>query len=130
MSFPFEDINKDFTQFFDKNFNNRNRDFEANYKPNFKPDFKDFEPDFSEHINISSDSINLALNTLNLSKSEYNKLTIEELKSQRRIDTSYNCILALNILIYYKTNSHISMPTLSPINNNSPINPNKKIKKI
>ena len=68
-------------------------------KPKF--DGPDFVPDFSEKINIMSDSLNLALHTLNLPESEYKILSIQDLKSLRKIDTDCVGIWALNILIYY-----------------------------
>ena len=81
-------------------------------KPKF--DGPDFVPDFSEKINIMSDSLNLALHTLNLPESEYKILSIQDLKSLRKIDTDCVGIWALNILIYYKqfdSSSGFNKPT-------------------
>lgn len=80
-----------------------------------KPDFvPDFVPDFSERFDVENDSVCLALNTLGMSRPEYNSVSAEELKSQRKINCSSAEIWALNILIYYKKNSKISLPNLSP----------------
>jgi hypothetical protein len=75
----------------------------------------DWTPNFSENIDIEQNSVNLALNILNMSKSSYNSMTIQELKSKRIIDCSSTTINALNILIYYKQNSKSFLPKISPI---------------
>jgi hypothetical protein len=75
----------------------------------------DWTPDFSEKIDVIGDTINLALYTLGMSRSEYNSSDISNLKSQRRIDCSSEKIWALNILIYYKKNTNVNLPDLSPI---------------
>lgn len=81
--------------------------------PTFGPDWT---PDFSERINIEAESIGLALSILGMSKSEYNGMTINQLKGLRRIDYDNNNIYAVNILIYYKQNSkNLSFPQINPI---------------
>lgn len=83
----------------------------------------DWTPDFSERINIEVESIGLALSILGMSKSEYNSMTINQLKELRRIDYDNNNIYAVNILIYYKQNSKkLSFPQINPIIH-SPIKP-------
>jgi hypothetical protein len=65
----------------------------------------------------------LALSVLGMSKSEYNGMTVNQLKGLRRIDCDNNNIYAVNILIYYKQNSkNLSFPQINPIIN-SPIKP-------
>jgi len=58
--------------------------------------------DIHEQINIEEESINLALGTIKLTKNEFNNMSIDELKSHKKIDTDHLYIYALNILIYYK----------------------------
>lgn len=86
-----------------------------------KPDFDgpDWTPDFSYRIDIEADSIQLALNTLGMTKAEYNSISIQDLKTQKRIDTMSNSIFALNILIYYKQNSKSFLSQFSPIQHNN-----------
>lgn len=84
-------------------------------KPNafpFNPTKPDWTPDFTNQINIEADSVNLALSVLGLSKNEYNSMSVEELKSCRRIDSGQQDIFALNILIYYKKSKN-AFPTLT-----------------
>lgn len=81
--------------------------------PIFKPDWT---PDFGEHIDIEADSIGLALSILGISKSQYNTMSIKQLKGMRRIDCDNNNIYAVNILIYYKKNSrNLLFPEINPI---------------
>lgn len=75
----------------------------------------EWNPDFSERINVEDDSINLALETLSLSRYDYNLMDINQLRNLRRIDSSNSTIYALNILIYYKKNSKLTLPQISPI---------------
>ena len=93
---------------------NRNNDF-LKSSQNLNLMEPDWTPNFSENIDIEHNSVNLALNILNMSKSSYNSMTIQELKSKRIIDCSSTTINALNILIYYKQNSKSFLPTISPI---------------
>lgn len=86
----------------------------------FKPDWN---PDFDEYIDIEANSISLALSVLGVSKSEYNTMDINQLKSLKRIDTFGSNNDAINILIYYKQNSkNLSFPQINPIIH-SPIKP-------
>ena len=82
------------------------------------PGKPDFTPDFSERFDIENDSICLALHTLGLSRSEYNSMSVDELKSQRRIDCGIAEIYAWNILAHYKKNSKLFLPELSPTRHN------------
>ena len=82
-------------------------------------DGPDWTPDFSYRIDIEADSIQLALNTLGMTKAEYNSISIQDLKTQKRIDTMGNSICALNILIYYKQNSKSFLSPFSPIQYNN-----------
>lgn len=69
--------------------------------------FKDFTPNFNEIINIEKQSIGLALSVLQLSKNEYDRMSIEELKSFKKINIDYQISYAVNILSYYKQNSKL-----------------------
>lgn len=80
--------------------------------PTFGPDWT---PDFSECINIEAESIGLALSVLGMSKSEYNGITVNQLKELRRIDCDNKNIYSINILTYYKQNSKISISQINPI---------------
>ena len=93
---PFPSINE----------NNRPVGLFEPHTPNLTPRFEpDWTPDFGEHIDIEADSIGLALSILRMSKSEYNTMSVKQLKRMRRIDCDNNNIYAVNILIYYKQNS-------------------------
>lgn len=90
----------------------------------FEPHTPDWTPDFGEHIDIEADSIGLALSILRMSKSEYNTMSVKQLKGMRRIDCDNNNIYAVNILIYYKQNSrNLSLPQINHIPH-SDIKPN------
>jgi len=81
--------------------------------PIFKPDWT---PDFGERINIEAESVGLALSILGISKSEYNTMSVNQLKEIRKIDCDNNNIYAVNILIYYKQNLRNSLlPQINPI---------------
>lgn len=82
----------------------------------FESHTPDWTPDFGEHIDIEAESIGLALSILGMSKSEYNTMSVNQLKDMRRIDCDNNNIYAVNILIYYKQNSrNLLFPQINPI---------------
>lgn len=76
------------------------------------PNKSDFVIDSYEKIDVENDSISLALSILGLSRSDYNSLSIDELKYKRNIDCNNIDIWSLNILIYYKKNSRLFLPEL------------------
>lgn len=88
-----------------------------NSKTKTNPTFNhDCKSDTSEHIDIEEDSIGLALSILCMSKSEYNRISINQLKELRKIDCNNRDIYAINILIYYKQNSkNLLFPETNPI---------------
>lgn len=119
MDFPFEnDVGIGKFPRISNGFEPKNLILPSSSKPDFTnipgPGKPDFVPDFSEKLDVGHDSVCLALHTLGLSRPEFNSYTVEELKSQRKINCSCAEIWALNILIYYKKNSKISLPNLSP----------------
>lgn len=90
-----------------------------NINPNPIYSGPDWTPNFEEKIDVESDSVRLALYVLGISKAEYNSMSIQELKEQKRIDLQTSHIYALNILIHYKKNSKLILPQLSPIKHKS-----------
>ena len=89
-----------------------------NFMPRFNIDTKpDWTPDFSERIDIETSSVNLALTVLNMSKREYNSMSIQDLKKQRKQNFEITSHDALNILIYYKQDTGNFLQKLNPIKN-------------
>ncbi len=79
--------------------------------------FPDLNPDPSlfRFVSIESEAFKLALHTLRISESEFNGMTIEDL---RRFPNTIPESYAINILIEYKKKSGI---TISPIKKGSPL---------
>ncbi len=63
------------------------------------------KPDFDTVKNIENDAIILALNILQMSYAEYNYMSVQDLKNERKKNNYGLNNNALNILIYYKSNS-------------------------
>jgi len=87
---------------------NSNKKLDMSYK--FEP--KSFfnynlkkNTNFNQNMNIEENSICLALKVLNISKTEYDLMSLEELKYKKKYTLNNSNLYAYNILIYYKKNN-------------------------